>query len=258
MPLLMSDDPNPVHIFGRDRGSPFLLVSDHAGRAIPEALADLGVSAAERSRHIGWDIGIDGTGRRLADRLGTLLIEQSYSRLVIDCNRAPGNPTSVVEVSDGTVIPANRSITPEARAAREDEIHAPYHDRIREELDRRLAAGRETFLVALHSFTPVMGGHRRPWLAGVLHNYDPRFGRIVLNLLSEKGILTGDNEPYALTGATDYTIPTHGEQREIPHLELEIRQDLIESEAGQEKWSALLEDVLLRSRDIYIERYESP
>lgn len=122
-------------VHGRDEGGPFVLVSDHAGRAIPPELGDLGLSAQERARHIGWDIGIDGVGRKLADRLPAVLIEQVYSRLVIDCNRAPGHPTSIVQVTDGTTVPRNQNISAQDRTWREQTILHPYHARIRQELD---------------------------------------------------------------------------------------------------------------------------
>lgn len=254
--LLGTHDPAPVHVYGgADPRSPFLLVSDHAGRAIPAALNDLGVSAMDRMRHIGWDIGIDGVGRILAGRLGSLLIEQVYSRLVIDCNRAPGHPTAIVTVSDGTSVPANAGLSAKDVTARRMEIFDPYHMRIGEELDRREDAGLETFLVALHSFTPEMGGVKRPWQAGVLHNHDPRFGRLLIETLREEGLVAGDNEPYELTDTSDYTVPVHGERRQLPHVELEIRQDLIESEAGQTEWADRLAKALPEARTRYHNLY---
>ncbi|MFT8463486.1 N-formylglutamate amidohydrolase [Acetobacter persici] len=231
-------------VYGSDQGGPFVLVSDHAGRAVPPELGDLGVSAEERARHIGWDIGIDGVGRHLAACLPAVLIEQVYSRLVIDCNRAPGHPTSIVTVSDGTPVPANEGLTPEQIAARHDAILHPYHARITQELDARVQAGRPTVVVALHSFTPEMRGFKRPWHAGILHNHDSRLAHIMLDLLRREGLTVGDNEPYALTDTSDYTIPLHGEKRQLPHLEIEIRQDLITEEAGQKEWAARLARLL--------------
>lgn len=254
--LLGKEDPAPVLTFGgADPASPFLLVSDHAGQTIPAALGDLGVPDAERARHIGWDIGIDGVGRKLADMLGALLIEQTYSRLVIDCNRAPGHPTAIVTVSDGTVVPANEGLSPDAASARTLEIFDPYHRRIGQELDRREAAGLETFLIALHSFTPEFGGMKRPWQAGVLHNHDPRFGRLLLEGLRSDNLTVGDNEPYDLTDTSDYTVPVHGERRRLPHVELEIRQDLITAESGQIEWATRLARLLPLARQRYHELY---
>ncbi len=163
---------------------------------------------------------------------------QLYSRLVIDCNRAPGVPTSIVEISERTKIPGNIGISDTERAARADEILWPYQNRIAAELEAR--AGRPTVLIAMHSFTPVFKGVARPWHAGVLFNRDERFARIVLNLLQqEPGLVVGENEPYAVSDLTDYTVPVHGEKRGLPHVEIEIRQDLIADEAGQKQWSEI-------------------
>ncbi|MBB2165991.1 N-formylglutamate amidohydrolase [Gluconacetobacter sp. 1b LMG 1731] len=244
-PLLGADDPQPVRVHGRGSLSPFVLVSDHAGRAVPARLGDLGVSAPDWERHIAWDIGMAGMGRLLAERLETILVEQVYSRLVIDCNRAPGHPTSIVRASDGTVVPRNAALDAAAETERVERIFQPYHDRITEELDARLTRGQPTVLVSLHSFTPEMDNVARPWHAGILHNHGPRFGLILKDLLErEPGLLVGDNEPYALTDTSDFTVPFHGERRDLPHVELEIRQDLVADAAGQREWADRLARLL--------------
>ncbi|MFW7268779.1 N-formylglutamate amidohydrolase [Gluconacetobacter sp. Hr-1-5] len=244
-PLLGADDPQPVRVHGRTGLSPFVLVSDHAGRAVPARLGDLGVPAPDWERHIACDIGMAGMGRLLAERLETMLVEQVYSRLVIDCNRAPGHPTSIVRSSDGTLVPGNAELDEAAERERVERIFQPYHDRITEELDARLARGLPTVLVSLHSFTPEMGGMARPWHAGILHNHGPRFGVMLKDLLDrEPGLLVGDNEPYALTDTSDYTVPFHGERRDLPHVELEIRQDLVADAAGQREWADRLARLL--------------
>ena len=242
-------------VYGRDGGGPFLLVSDHAGQAIPDTLGDLGVSATERARHIGWDIGIDGVGRGLAEALPAVLIEQVFSRLVIDCNRAPGHPTSIVRESDGTAVPGNQSLCETQSGWREQTILHPYHARIRAELDARAARAQPTCLIALHSFTPVMRGYVRPWHAGILHNRDSRLARIMLDLLRDEGLCVGDNEPYALTDTSDYTVPEHAERRGLPYIEIEIRQDLIASTIGQAEWAARLARLLPAAWRIFCERY---
>ncbi|KGB26048.1 hypothetical protein AtDm6_0327 [Acetobacter tropicalis] len=244
-----------VAVYGTDGGGPFVLVSDHAGRAVPSYLGDLGVSAEDRARHIGWDIGIDGVGRALAQKLQAVLIEQVYSRLVIDCNRAPGHPTSIVKISDGTPVPTNHALTAEQIAYREDTILHPYHARITQELDARLKAGRPTVVVALHSFTPEMGGLKRPWQVGLLHNHDKRLAVLLMELLRKEGLTVGDNEPYALTDTSDYTVPTHGEKRQLPHVEIEIRQDLIDHPAGQEEWAARLARLLPQAWALFCQTY---
>ncbi|WP_075632084.1 N-formylglutamate amidohydrolase [Novacetimonas hansenii] len=251
--LLGDEDPSPVVEFGpfatvqgeRGPDSPFLFVSDHAGRAVPRRLGTLGVADDDWDRHIAWDIGIAGMGRALAERLGSLLIEQAYSRLVIDCNRAPGHPTSIVRESDGTQVPGNLDLTAEDEGARVAEIFHPYHNRIATELSARHGAGMPLILVALHSFTPEMNGVSRPWHAGVLHNRNPAFGLRVRDVLArEDGLVIGSNEPYALTDVSDYTIPTHAEGRGLAYLELEVRQDLIATQQGQDEWAARLARIL--------------
>jgi len=236
-PILAADEPPPVRQHNPGAGSPFLLVGDHAGNRVPRGLGDLGLPLSERVRHIAWDIGIVSLGVRLADRLGASFVHQTYSRLVIDCNRRPGAPDSIPPVSDDTAIPANADLTAEDAAARAAAIHAPYQAAIAAELDRRAAAGLSTILVALHSFTPVMRGIARPWEVGVLHDAgDNRFARALLVALAEDTALTvGDNEPYSMD-TIDYTIPHHAYPRELPYAEIEIRQDLMADEAGVGEW----------------------
>src|SRR5262249_45677720 len=144
------------------------------GRAIPRRLDQLGLPESETRRHIAWDIGAGAVGRQLSQRLDAAVVLQTYSRLVIDCNRDPEVPSSIPEVSETTEIPGNRNLTESGRAGRIDAIFRPYHDTIAAALDRRAAAGRASVLVALHSFTPVFKGVARPWHAAVLYNRDSR------------------------------------------------------------------------------------
>ena len=246
--LLAADEPAPVTVYNAGGRSPFLLVGDHAGNSMPRALGRLGVAAADCERHIAWDIGIAGLGRLLADALEATLIEQNYSRLVIDCNRPPGSAASIPEVSELTPIPGNVGLSEAEKAARADAIFRPYHERIAAELDRRRQAGRPAALIALHSFTPVFKGAARPWDAAVLYNRDPRLARRVLALLGhEAGLTVGDNEPYFVSDTTDYTIPVHGERRGLPHVLIEVRQDLVTDENGQRAWALILARALPRA-----------
>jgi predicted N-formylglutamate amidohydrolase len=243
--LLAADEPAPVTAWNANGKSPFLLVADHAGNAIPRALGRLGIAEAECVRHIAWDIGIAGLGRPLADALDAPFIAQNYSRLVIDCNRPPGTPTSIAEISEHTPIPGNVGLSEANKEARAREIFWPYHQRIEAELDRRRQAGRPAVLISLHSFTPVFKGVARPWHAAVLYNRDPRLAHRLKALLSaEKEFTVGENAPYAVTDATDYTIPVHAERRRLDHVLIEIRQDLIAGENGQRAWSARLARLL--------------
>jgi predicted N-formylglutamate amidohydrolase len=239
--LLGAGDPAVYTIHQPQGTSDFLLLADHAGQQIPRSLAALGLLQAELDRHIGWDIGIAGTTRALAQRLDAWAIEQTYSRLLIDCNRPLASPTLIPETSDGTVVPGNAALTAAQRQQRIDAVHAPYHARINAELDARRDAARPTLLVMMHSFTPVMNGVQRPWHAGVLYHQDTRFAQLLLRALGDEGdLVVGDNQPYSVTPRSDYAVPVHGEGRRLVHVELEIRQDLIADEAGQQAWAERL------------------
>ena len=241
-PLLTEDDPHPVKVVRESGSSDFFLTCDHAGQAIPVRLGDLGVSEAERQRHIAWDVGAEEVALRLSERLDAPLVSQHYSRLVIDCNRSVGHPTSIAPLSESTAIPGNHDLHPDHADARAREIFHPYQDTIAAALDARDAAGRHSVLVCVHSFTPVYHGVERPWHIGLLYNRDPRIADLFKELLaSERDLTVGDNEPYAVSDDSDYTVPVHGEQRGIPHIEVEIRHDLIESAEGQSEWAERLD-----------------
>ena len=243
-PLLDAGDPAIFTVHHPHGRSPFVLLADHAGQQVPTALHDLGLPQAELDRHIGWDIGIAGTTRALAQRLDAWAIEQTYSRLLIDCNRPLASPTLIPEVSDGTLIHGNAGLSAAQRQQRIDAIHAPYHARISAELDRRREAGIPTVLVMMHSFTPAMNGMQRPWHAGVLYHQDTRFAHALLQALRAEGdLVVGDNEPYSVNRNSDYAVPVHGEGRGLVHVELEIRQDLIADASGQQAWAERLERI---------------
>jgi len=251
--LLGADEPAPFleeHSGGR---SNFVIVVDHASLRIPRRLGDLGLPAAELQRHIAWDIGALGVARRMASTLDAPLVAQNYSRLVIDCNRDPKVATSIPTVGEAIGIPGNIGLQAEEIAARRAEIFDPYHRRIGALLDARAAAGRPTILVAQHSMTNVFKGVRRDMHAAVLYNRDRRFAGLVLDeLRREAGLTVGDNQPYFVSDETDYTIPQHGEARGLPHVEIEIRQDLIGDEAGQDEWARRLCRVLLAAENIFL------
>jgi predicted N-formylglutamate amidohydrolase len=243
--FLDPDEPDPVTFDNEAGRSVFFLTCDHAGRAIPRRLARLGLPEPETERHIAWDLGIGAVGRQLSRLLDAAVVLQTYSRLVIDCNRDPKVPSSIPEISETTEIPGNRGLGEAARTARVEMIFRPYHDTIAAALDRRTAADRTTVLVALHSFTPVFKGVARRWHAAVLYNRDARLAHPLFELLSaEDGLVVGDNEPYAVSDLTDYTVPVHGERRGLPHVEIEIRQDLITEPARQIAWAERLARLL--------------
>ncbi len=215
--LLGSEDVPPVVEDNAAGRSPFLLTCDHYGRAIPRALGDLGLPASELTRHIAWDPGIAGVADALSKHLDAHLIAQHYSRLVIDCNRPPDALSSIPRISEATVIPGNEGLARDAVEARRRAVFDPYHRRISEVIERRL---------------------RRPWHIGTLYHRDTRLPPLLLKLLREEPeLVVGDNEPYAVSDETDYTIPVHGEARGLMNSGIEIRQDLIADEAGQQQWA---------------------
>jgi predicted N-formylglutamate amidohydrolase len=242
--LLTGDDPPPFVVTNSSGSSPLLLVGDHAGRIVPQGLGDLGLPPDELARHIAWDIGVAGLGQKLAERLDACFIRQTYSRLVIDCNRRFDNPSSIAEVSDLTAVPGNQGLNADARKARQDEIYQPYSAAIAEALDARAIASRPTLLFLLHSFTPVFQGFVRPWRYGVIHRYDSPLSATILKLLCRDfGDQAGDNLPYGMDG-TDNTVEVHAFTRGLDYLELEVRQDLIADEAGQVEQAGILAPLL--------------
>ena len=236
--LLADDEPAAVFAERPQGRSSFVIVVDHAGARIPRALDNLGLDGAELTRHIAWDIGALGLARRMSAILDAPLVAQNYSRLVIDCNRDPRVETSIPRLSEYVAIPGNIDLSEAELAARRAEIFEPYHAHIRALLDERQAAGRRTILVAQHTMTDVYKGKSRDMHAAVLYNRDRRFAGLVLEMLRRERELTfADNEPYFVSDATDYTVPQHGEVRGLPHVEIEIRQDLVRDEAGQTVWA---------------------
>ncbi len=245
-PLLDSGDPPPFTVVNPDGQTPLVLVCDHASNAVPAALGQLGLGPVELAQHIAWDIGAAGVTRRLAARLDAPAVLCGYSRLVIDCNRPPGDPTSIAEVSDGTFIPGNHALGDAAAEARVNAVFWPYHQAITQMLAQRWrhGHGRAPALIAIHSFTPVMNGFRRPWHLGVLWNRDPRLaGPLLDRFRADPELCVGDNQPYS-GREVGFTMDTHGGAAGLPHVEVEIRQDLLADEAGRERWATVVADVL--------------
>ena len=245
MPLLTADEPVAFTLERPQGRSEFLLVCDHASRLVPHSLGSLGLDDTQRASHIAWDIGAAGVAKRLSNDLDATLLLQSYSRLVIDCNRPPESASSIPTQSEYVQIAANEGLTTADKAARVGEIFAPYHAAISTVLDQRRVAGARTLLVSIHSFTPVYLGQTRPWKIGLMYRDDRRLGRALLELLRQDSSLhAGDNQPYAISNDTDYTIPVHAEARGLPHVGIEIRQDLITDIRGQQEWATRLAHLL--------------
>jgi predicted N-formylglutamate amidohydrolase len=245
-PLLAADEPPAFQEFQLDGRSDFIIVADHAGARIPRRLANLGLPDSELQRHIAWDIGALSVARRTAQALDAPLVAQNYSRLVIDCNRDPKVASSIPRISELREIPGNLGLSTVEVAARRAEIFEPYHRRIRELIDARQAAGRRVILVAQHTMTDVYKGDRREMHAAVLYNRDRRFAGLMLDMMRrDRHLIVADNEPYFVSDETDYTIPHHAEARSLPHVEIEIRQDLVSDETGQTEWAVRVARALL-------------
>jgi predicted N-formylglutamate amidohydrolase len=252
--LLGPFDPSAVGVRNGTLRSPFLLICDHAGNAVPKALNNLGLPRSELDRHIGIDIGILGVSEVLADVLAAPLVFQRYSRLVIECNRLYSSPDSIALISDGTMIPLNAEIDDIGRSMRIDEITVPYHNEITSHLDRRIAMNTPTILLSMHSFTPSLLARPacRPWHVGLCYDADVRFTNHVLAAIEKMpDINVGRNEPYGVDMSKDYSIPVHAEARKIPYAEFEVRQDLIATAEGQKAWGERLATVVREAYAAY-------
>jgi predicted N-formylglutamate amidohydrolase len=233
-----------------------VIVVDHASARIPRRLGDLGLPPSELQRHIAWDIGALAVARLVSASLDAPLVAQNYSRLVIDCNRNPAVASSIPTISEHTEIPGNLALSEADKAARRREIFDPYHDHVRALLDARAAAGRPTIFVAQHSMTNLFKGNSRAMHAAVLYNRDRRFAGLVLETLRrEPGLSVADNQPYFVSDDTDYSIPHHGEERGLPHVEIEIRQDLLLHEAGQREWARRIARALQDAEQAYFGKH---
>jgi predicted N-formylglutamate amidohydrolase len=245
-PLLGPHDP-PVFTIANPQGrAAVLLTADHAGRAFPAALDRLGLQAGTLARHVAYDIGVERMTRRLAELLDARAVLHGYSRLLIDPNRPPDDPTSICRVSDGVVIPGNRGLTPAGRRDRIEMLFAPYHQAIDAELSALMAPGPAPALVSLHSFTPSFRGYPRPWHVGVLWDgEDDRLARPLMRELSrDPEIVVGDNQPYSGRGRHGYTVETHAQSRGLANALIEVRQDLIAEDDGADAWADRLAQAL--------------
>lgn len=224
------------------------MLCDHASSYIPPEYGTLGLSAEERLSHIGWDPGALPVAEQLATALDATLVESCVSRLIADCNRPLDAPDLVPEISEWTTIPGNRSLATEERERRIAAAHAPYHARIDEVIGERLAAGRETWLLAIHSFTPVYKGISRPWQIGVIHDEDMSLADPILEALAAAaGITVGDNQPYSPVDRVYYTLERHARSRDLHCVMIEIRNDEIRDRRGQREWAGLLAGILMKA-----------
>jgi predicted N-formylglutamate amidohydrolase len=231
----------PVDVFNGDGRGRIVLACDHASNFIPASYGTLGLGAAELDRHIAWDPGALPVARRMAELLDAPLVASSISRLVIDCNRPSDAPDLIPEISETTFVPGNAGLDAEERARRVALAHQPFHQAIGDLLDRREGMGLESWLVSVHSFTPVYRGVSRPWEIGIIHDEDERLATPFIDgLRAVPGLTVGVNEPYSPADRVYYTLERHARARKIPCAMIEIRNDEIADEAGQGRWADLL------------------
>ena len=239
--LLSPSDPPACTVVNPDAAGRVVLACDHASNAIPRALNGLGLPRAEIERHIAWDEGAADVARLLALRLDARCVMAGYSRLVIDCNRAPDNETSIPTTSDGTDVPGNAGLGAQDRTGRRSAVFEPYHRMLAGALDEVRARGQEPVLIAVHSFTPVMDGLARPWHIAVLWADDGRIPVPLMAALSARGdLVVGDNEPYSGREQYGYTMDIHAGAADIPHALIEIRADQIADAAGVARYGEIL------------------
>lgn len=234
---------SPVHILGEERISRWLVICDHATNRVPDWVSggDLGIAEQDMARHIAFDPGASGVSIRLAERLGAPVVLSNFSRLVIDPNRGEDDPTLVMRLYDGTIIPANRALDEDETARRLELCYHPYHEAVATIARRR----DDTVIVSVHSFTPQLR-HRppRPWHIGLLFAEDERLSLPLIELLrNEPGLIVGANEPYSGHLKGD-TIDRHAIATGRQNTLIEIRNDLIQDDTGQTAWADRLARLL--------------
>ncbi len=217
-------------------GQGLILLCDHASASLPPEYGRLGLPEREFARHIAYDIGARDLTLGLAERLGAPAVLSRFSRLLIDINRGMDDPTLIMRLSDGAVVPGNADYDEAERERRIARFHRPYHDAVREKIGEVRGRGLTPFLLSMHSFTPVWRGWPRPWHVGILWDRGEREARALIEGFAAQGdLVVGDNEPYhgALEGDTLYT---HGTMTGIAHALVEVRQDLIADKSGVDEW----------------------
>ena len=243
-PLIVRGDPPPYEVLNPEGKTSVLLICDHASRAIPKALNHLGIDKDALKTHIAYDIGAADVTRLLSKRLDAQAVLAGYCRLVIDLNRYPGHPDSILDVSDGIVVPGNLGLSEEARTQRADAFFWPYHDAVTNLMARLRRRGPAPALFAVHSFTPSLDGEDRHWDVGVLWNRDPRLALPLIQRLEEHDHLNvGDNKPYSGRDKA-YSIDVHAQAAGLPNCAVEIRQDHLETPQGAARWAEIVGEAL--------------
>jgi predicted N-formylglutamate amidohydrolase len=234
----------PCRLIEGDAGTGLLILCDHAENTIPETYGTLGLRPEDLHRHIAYDLGAAEVAQCLAETLGAPAVLSRFSRLLIDPNRGRDDPTLIMQISDGLIVPGNVGLADEEIDLRIARYYEPYHRAIERAIDAGFAAGKAPVIVSVHSFTQAWKGTPRPWSVGVLWDKDPRLALPLLAALRTiPSIEVGDNAPYSgqLKGDTLYR---HGTKQGLAHALIEVRQDLILGPASQAEWAKRLAGVL--------------
>jgi predicted N-formylglutamate amidohydrolase len=243
--VLLESEEHPFLLVNGSGSSPYVLVCEHASNLLPERLGTLGLDEPELLSHIAWDIGAEKVARRLAQLIDAPLALQRYSRLVYDCNRPPESPGAMPEISELTPIPGNRKLTPADRLARTREIYRPFHAGLADLLDQRAALGQSSIVLSVHSFTPVFKGKPRSVELGILHDRDTRLSSKLIK--SFPNVEARLNEPYGPKDGVLHTLNLHAAPRGLQHAMVEIRNDLITTDRGQDEWAQRLSVPLIHA-----------
>jgi predicted N-formylglutamate amidohydrolase len=242
--LLAADEPEPVVVLNPGSTAPIMLVCDHASRRFPKKLGTMGLDPVARRCHLALDIGAGALTTKLAESLGVTAVLCQYSRLVVDCNRQLMDPGAFLEFGDGIIVPGNRNLHADDKELRSNAIYWPYHKVVDAEIARLKAEDVTPVFVSIHSFTPVMNGESRTWEMGVLWDKDRITAEIFVNGLRDAGYLVGDNEPYSGMAPQDFTIDHHAEPIGLPHVGIEIRQDMIHHDDGVDRIAEVMHKVI--------------
>jgi len=242
--LLSADEPSPFYVINALASAPIVLVCDHASHRFPAVLGNMGLDPFARRCHLAFDIGAGSLTKQLASSLGVTTVMAQYSRLVVDCNRQLMDPGAFLEFGDGIVVPGNRNLSQSQKDLRAGAIYWPYHEAIDAQIRRLSALGPPPAFISMHSFAPVLNGVSRPWEAGVLWDKDQRLADIFIDELRAAGIRTGDNEPYSGKAPQDFTIDHHAEATGLPHVGIEIRQDLVDDPTGVVEIAAVMQKII--------------
>ena len=244
-PLIGPEDPAPYTVYNEAGAAKVLVLCDHASRAIPKGMNQLGVADWVLERHVAFDIGAASVARALADGLDAPAVLAGYSRLVVDPNRQLCDPSAFIQINEGIAIPGNFELSAREKQPRIESFFEPYHAEIERRLDAFRSRGITPAVISVHSCTPVFDRVVRRWHLGVMWDKDSRIAkRLIQELNRVDRVCVGENEPYSGKDPHDYTLDHHAEPAGLPYVGLEVRQDLVNTDDGAREWAGILTSAL--------------